>query len=98
MDQEKVNAINEGKSYIKHIKAETISQLTSVNALEHPLILAKSKCDAVLICVPTPLGKHREPDISYILKQADPLLHFSRLKMEIQETYSFRINYLPRNH
>ena len=69
LDETKVNAINSKKSYIKHICNEVIEQ-----AVDSGLFAASNdfsrvrELDAVLICVPTPLDKHREPDISYVLK------------------------------
>src|SRR5688500_20357760 len=65
IDKEKVNAINAGRSYIKHIESTTIAQ-----ALENKSFAAATdsskvrQVDAVVICVPTPLTKHREPDTS----------------------------------
>ena len=68
IDQEKVDSINAGRSYIQHIDSGTISDLTSKNSLNASTQFSDvQQCDAVLICVPTPLGKHREPDISYVL-------------------------------
>jgi len=69
VDQQKVDAINAGKSYIQHIDAGIISHLTSERSLKASTNFSDiQQCDAVLICVPTPLGKHREPDISYVLE------------------------------
>ena len=69
VDQEKVDAINDGKSYIKHIDSVTIKKLTSERRLKASTKFEEIRsCDAILICVPTPLGQHREPDISYVLE------------------------------
>ena len=69
VDQEKVDAINDGKSYIKHIDSVTIKKLTSEHKLKASTKFEEIRsCDAILICVPTPLGQHREPDISYVLE------------------------------
>ncbi len=67
IDPHKVKELNAGKSYIKHIPADKIK-----NAREKKIFEATAdfgdlrKVDCILVCVPTPLGKHREPDISYI--------------------------------
>lgn len=67
IDGAKVDALGKGQSYIKHISAESIQA-----AIGNKSFTASSdfalirKCDAVIICVPTPLNKNREPDISYI--------------------------------
>ena len=69
VDQDKVDAINDGKSYIKHIDSVAIKKLTSERRLKASTKFEEIRsCDAILICVPTPLGKHREPDISYVLE------------------------------
>ncbi len=81
VDQEKVDSINAGRSYIQHINAGTISDLTSKNSLNASTDFSDvQQCDAVLICVPTPLGKHREPDISYVLETGYSIAPF--LKVE----------------
>ena len=68
VDPDKVNALNEGRSYIKHVSAETIADQVKANRLEATTDFARiDEVDAVIICVPTPLNKNREPDISYIL-------------------------------
>ena len=81
VDQDKVDVISSGRSYIQHINAETISNLTSDNSLRASTdFSAVQQCDAVLICVPTPLGKHREPDITYVLETGRSIAPF--LKQE----------------
>ena len=77
IDQEKVDSINAGSSYIPHIASGTISDLTSKNSLNASTQFSDvQQCDAVLICVPTPLGKHREPDISYVLETGRSIAPF----------------------
>jgi len=67
LDGEKVRLLNEGQSYIKHIPAERTKTLK-----EHGLFHATSDfaqlrdVDCIIICVPTPLNKQREPDLSYV--------------------------------
>jgi UDP-N-acetyl-D-glucosamine dehydrogenase len=69
VDPAKVDAINAGKSYIKHIEAAQIAAARDSGHLEASTDFSRvAEVDAVLICVPTPLNKHREPDISYVLK------------------------------
>ncbi len=72
IDPVKVEALNEGRSYISHIDsgriAATRTRATSFRASSDLSDLAD--CDAILICLPTPLGKHREPDLSYVLGAA----------------------------
>lgn len=65
VDPEKVALLNQGKSYIKHIDPAQIKQcLTSFSPTTDFSLLAKMDC--IIICVPTPLNKYREPDMSYV--------------------------------
>src|SRR5947209_2769762 len=69
VDHSKVDQINAGRSYIKHIASETIAKMLAAKRLSASIDFAAVKsADAVIICVPTPLNKNREPDISYILE------------------------------
>jgi UDP-N-acetyl-D-glucosamine dehydrogenase len=69
VDAAKVDLINRGQSYIKHIEQEAIKE-----ALEEERLCASTdfsrikEVEAVIICVPTPLTKNREPDISFVLE------------------------------
>jgi len=69
VDKKKVDALNAGKSYIKHIEAAEIAEVLKAKTFtaseEFPRV---SESEAVIICVPTPLNKNREPDISYIVE------------------------------
>jgi UDP-N-acetyl-D-glucosamine dehydrogenase len=68
IDQSKVDSINAGQSYIKHIAAKTIAEVLKAGRLAASTDFARIKdVDAVIICVPTPLNKNREPDISFII-------------------------------
>jgi len=68
VDKAKVKAINDGRSYIKHIEAASIAQAVKSGRFSASTDFSRVKeVEAVIICVPTPLNKNREPDISYIL-------------------------------
>ncbi len=68
IDISKVDALNQGRSYIKHITNEAILAQRQAGAFEASTDFSRIKTmDAVIICVPTPLNKNREPDISYIV-------------------------------
>jgi len=68
VDEAKVRQINAGRSYIKHIADKTIGEVLSANHLSASTDFSQVRqADAVIICVPTPLNKNREPDISFIL-------------------------------
>ena len=66
---DKVNALNDGRSYIKHVPGEVVAEQVKAGRLAATTDFARVKeVDAVIICVPTPLNKNREPDISFILQ------------------------------
>jgi UDP-N-acetyl-D-glucosamine dehydrogenase len=68
IDPDKVTALNEGRSYIKHVPGEVIAEQVNAGRLAASTDFSRVKeVGAVIICVPTPLNKNREPDISYIL-------------------------------
>ena len=69
VDRAKVDQVNRGRSYIKHIAAKTISEVLKAKRLTASTDFSRiQKADAVIICVPTPLSKNREPDISFIIE------------------------------
>jgi UDP-N-acetyl-D-glucosamine dehydrogenase len=69
IDPNKVDTLNQGQSYIKHVPGEDIAEQVKANRLAATTDFARVKeVDAVIICVPTPLNKNREPDISFILQ------------------------------
>src|SRR5262245_42694074 len=69
IDAGKVQALNEGRSYIKHIASADIVTLVREGKFAASTDFSGiSKVEAIIICVPTPLNKNREPDISYIIK------------------------------
>ena len=69
VDPQKVDAINAGQSYIKHIEAVEIQAGRATGLLEASTDFSRvAEVEAVLICVPTPLNQYREPDISYVLR------------------------------
>lgn len=77
VDQAKVDAINAGETYIRHIEASTIASARDSGLLKASTDFSRvAEVDAVLICVPTPLNKYREPDISYVLKSGEAIAPF----------------------
>jgi UDP-N-acetyl-D-glucosamine dehydrogenase len=91
IDPVKVDSINSGKSYIKHIESEAIeSQLHAKRFAASTDFSRISEVEAVVICVPTPLNRNREPDISYIIKTGEaiaPYLHKGILIVLESTTY-----------
>jgi UDP-N-acetyl-D-glucosamine dehydrogenase len=69
IDQTKVESLNQGQSYIKHIESSAIAEHAKSGRLSASTDFSRVKeTEAVIICVPTPLNKNREPDISYIIE------------------------------
>jgi len=79
LDQSKVDIINKGGSYIKHIKAERISNAVTNNGFCATSDFSRlPEVDAIIICVPTPLDEHREPDMKYIVNSAKTIAKYLR--------------------
>lgn len=71
VDQRKAEQINAGESYIGDIASEIVKDLVERNRLRAVTDFDDLKdCDAIIICVPTPLRKTKEPDISFIMAAA----------------------------
>jgi UDP-N-acetyl-D-glucosamine dehydrogenase len=69
IDEAKVRSLMAGRSYIKHIPSSAIAQVVRAGRFSASTDFSLVReVEAVLICVPTPLNKNREPDISYILQ------------------------------
>jgi len=68
IDEAKVSKLNGGESYIHHIPSAAVAKAVEDGLFEASVDFSRvSQCRAVVICVPTPLGKNREPDISFVL-------------------------------
>jgi UDP-N-acetyl-D-glucosamine dehydrogenase len=67
IDAGKVEALGQGRSYIEHIRLAKPLRATTDFARAR-------ECDALIICVPTPLNKYREPDLSFVLDTTEALL------------------------
>ena len=73
----KVDAINRGESYIPDVPAAAVADLVQRGKLAATSDYAVVRdCDAVSICVPTPLNKTRDPDMSYVVHAADQVAQF----------------------
>lgn len=76
IDSAKVSDLNRGLSYIEHIPSEKIKSAVDAGFLATIDFSEAKGCDALILCVPTPLNKHREPDISYITNTMESLQPF----------------------
>src|SRR5678816_1466501 len=74
VDQNKADQINNGVSYIGDVSSSKIKELVDAGRLKATTDFNHlSECDAIIICVPTPLRKTKEPDVSYILAAAEEI-------------------------
>ncbi len=79
IDPTKVKELNAGKSYIKHIPSKKIKEAVDKGKFKATADFSSLKeVDCILVCVPTPLGKHREPDVSYITSTSETIVQFLR--------------------
>jgi UDP-N-acetyl-D-glucosamine dehydrogenase len=72
IDPEKIELLRRGDSYLKHLGTDFVKAMAASPKFlptSDPADLAKA--DAIVLCVPTPLGKHGEPDMSYIVKSTE---------------------------
>ncbi len=71
VDQAKITAINEGRSYVQDIETPRLARLTAAAGRDALTATTDfgvlSTCDAAIICVPTPLSKTRDPDVRYLI-------------------------------
>ncbi len=74
IDESKVTKLNAGKSYIEHIPASAIIKTLKNGFRATTHFKEARKADALIICVPTPLDEHREPDMSYVIGTVDSLI------------------------
>lgn len=79
IDNKKVERLNRGESYIKHISSEVIKKLRNKNLFEATSDYSRLKeTDCILICVPTPLKKNKEPDLSFVENTSNEIAKYIR--------------------
>lgn len=77
IDSSKVESLNQRHSYIKHIQSGDIAEMVDAGRFSASTDFGKiSGMEAVIICVPTPLNKNREPDISYIVETGKAIARY----------------------
>src|SRR5712672_1097543 len=91
VDRAKVDHVHRGRSYIKHIAAKTISEVLKAKRLTASTDFSRiKKADAVIVCVPTPLSKNREPDISFIIETGRKIApHLQRGALVVLESTTY---------
>lgn len=78
IDATKTEKLNRGESYIEHIPAATIANAVKKGFEATTDFSRSSEADALIICVPTPLNKYREPDLSFVTNTTDALVPYLR--------------------
>ena len=91
IDPAKVEKLQHGQSYIRHIPDATIAEQVSQHHLQATADFSRlAAMDAILICVPTPLGPHREPDLSYVRNTAEAIRsHLRRGQLVVLESTTY---------
>ncbi len=98
IDAEKVEALRAGRSYIRHVPAGRLAPFLGAQPPRagRPAFLPTTdyrllaECDAILICVPTPLTKHREPDLAYVVETARAVArHLRRDQLVVLESTTY---------
>ncbi len=74
IDEKKVLMLNKGKSYIKHVTAEELKGFLNKKKFQATAdFAALGRVDVIIICVPTPLDAHNNPDLSFVLKTTETI-------------------------
>jgi UDP-N-acetyl-D-glucosamine dehydrogenase len=79
VDAAKVEAINRGESYIVDVPSENLQKCVAAGKLKATTDFSLlNECDVIIICVPTPLRKTKDPDMSYILAAGEEIQKYMR--------------------
>src|SRR3954464_74851 len=77
VDEKKAEEVNAGRSYIVDVTSETLAKATGSGKLAATTDFSRlAECDVIIICVPTPLRKTKDPDMSYILAAGEQIQNF----------------------
>ena len=78
IDQDKITQLNSGISYIEHIPSVKISTVNNLGFKATTDFSRAKEVDALILCVPTPLNKYREPDLSYVINTTEMVAPYLR--------------------
>ncbi|MBU1281920.1 MAG: UDP-N-acetyl-D-glucosamine 6-dehydrogenase [Gammaproteobacteria bacterium] len=78
IDTSKVEKLNAGRSYIEHIASEHVAKARDSGFEATTDFRRAAECDALILCVPTPLNKYREPDMSFVINTTDAIKPYLR--------------------
>jgi UDP-N-acetyl-D-glucosamine dehydrogenase len=74
LDGKKIHSLEKKKTYIKHISSERIAKIMSTGLLHATTDFSRlSETDCIIVAVPTPLDKHQQPDLSYIINTSQTI-------------------------
>ncbi|MEX2671998.1 MAG: nucleotide sugar dehydrogenase [Phycisphaeraceae bacterium] len=74
VDANKIAALSEGRSYLKHLGDDFVEEMAQSGRYTGTTDFSRlGEADAVLVCVPTPLGQHQEPDLSFVEATSDAI-------------------------
>ena len=97
-DQRKVDMVRRGESHIQDVPGEQVKRLVAAGRLEATADFAGLKdAEAVSICVPTPLRKTGDPDLSYILSATEELAKYMHPNMVVVLEFDYLSRNDPRN-
>lgn len=91
IDDDKIVSLNAGRSYIRHFSDADVASFLSSGQFSATSDFARiGEVDAVIICVPTPLTKYREPDLTYIVKTTETIApHLKRGQLVVLESTTY---------
>lgn len=79
VDEKKVSELNKGNSHIVDVPSENVRKILATNNFKATTDFAElSRCDVIIICVPTPLRKTKDPDMSFILAAGEEIKRYAR--------------------
>lgn len=78
IDQSKIDSLNNGESYIEHISGDAVAKAVQTGFEATTDFSRIAECDAIILCVPTPLNKYREPDMSFVINTTDMVKPYLR--------------------
>jgi UDP-N-acetyl-D-glucosamine dehydrogenase len=91
VDPKKIEKLLAGHSYIKHIPSSMIRELLGKGHFDATTDFSRLReCDALIICVPTPLTKSRDPDMTYVVKTAEEIAkHLKKGQLVVLESTTY---------
>ncbi|MFC1692756.1 nucleotide sugar dehydrogenase [Candidatus Latescibacterota bacterium] len=91
IDQSKIEMLHSGRTYVNHIPDDVINAMNKTGKFETTSDFSEiNRVDAIIICVPTPLTSHREPDMSYITSTLESIYtHLKKGQLVVLESTTY---------